>query len=148
MSLRPGSVVRVKFMWPFGKKANSSPVEPITQAGLTAHYDVKLKYWTFQCDGIEFHVSQTPFNLAAFDWAREAATVIRLLDGQIRARVLECLEDWPCDKEKSEILSVDLDEYPVSKTLDISFVGDESWGDFGVTVIITDGSIVDVCGGD
>jgi hypothetical protein len=43
---------------------------------------------------------------------------------------------------------VDLDHYGKSKTIDMAFAGDDSWGDFGVNVIITDGKIVDTYGGD
>ena len=115
---------------------------------MTARYDVKLKRWTFHCDGIEFNVSGIPFDPAAFGWAREAAAVIRSQVSEIRSRVMECLEGWPGDKTKAQILSVDLDDYASSKTFDVAFVGDESWGDFGVNVIITDGKIVDAYGGD
>lgn len=135
-------------MWPFGKKASAPRPEDVTVGGMTAHYEAKLKHWVFHCDGIEFNLSGIPFNAGAFEWAREAAVIIRSQDSQIRSHVMECLEDWPCDKAKAEILSVDLDGYAGSKTIDVSFIGDESWGDFGVNVIITDGKIVDAYGGD
>jgi hypothetical protein len=61
---------------------------------------------------------------------------------------MECIGDWPCDKTKAEVLSVHLDDYESSKTVDVAFAGDESWGDFGVNVIINDGKIEDVYGGD
>jgi hypothetical protein len=135
-------------MWPFGKKIISPPPEDVNGDGMTAHYDVKLKHWIFHFDGVEFNLSGIPFNVAAFGWAREAAAIIRSQGSHIRSRVMECLEGWPCDEAKAEILSVDLDEYSDSKTFDIAFVGDESWGDFGVNVIIADGKIVDAYGGD
>jgi hypothetical protein len=107
-----------------------------------------LECWEFELEGLEFHIRGIPFNEAAFDWAREAAPVIRRLEAEIRTRVMECLQDWPCDKTKAEILCVDLDDYGRSKTIDIAFTGDDSWGDFGVNAIITDGKIVDAYGGD
>ena len=131
-------------MWPFQKKAPPD----VTRGGRTARYDPQLEYWAFECDGIEFHVKGIPFNEAAFDWARRAVEVIRSLDEDIRSRVDECLRDWPCDKSKKEILGVELDEYPESKTILVAFTGDDSWGDLGVDVTITDGKIVDVSGGD
>jgi len=135
-------------MWPFGKNRSTKPVEPVSSGGMTAHYDAKLKYWSFQFEGIKFRISGSSFDPAAFDWAKEAASVIHSLDDEIRACVLKCLESWPCDKNKAEILSAGLDEYTESKTIGLVFVGDESWGDFGVCVIITDGKIVDAYGGD
>jgi hypothetical protein len=62
--------------------------------------------------------------------------------------VVECLQGWPGDPAKAEILHVDLDEYGASKTLILSLVGDETWGDFGVEVVIAGGKIVDAYGGD
>jgi hypothetical protein len=115
---------------------------------MTAKYDVLLEYWEFEYGGLEFHIRGIPFNEAAFEWARRAASVIRTLDAEIRERVMECLQGWPCDKTKAEVLCVDLDEYGKSKTIDLAFTGDDSWGDFGVNVIITNGKIVDAYGGD
>jgi hypothetical protein len=135
-------------MWPFGKKTSSPPPEDVTRGEMTARYDAKLKHWVFQCDGIEFNLSGIPFDQRAFDWAREACAAIHSLDDHMRSRVVQCLEGWPCDKTKAEILSVDLDDYAESQTIDVAFVGDDSWGDFGVNVIITDGKIADVYGGD
>jgi hypothetical protein len=135
-------------MWPFGKKVSSPPPEDVTSGELMARYDVKLKHWAFECEGIEFNVSGIPFNQSAFGWAKEACKAIHSLDDEIRARVVQCLEGWPCDKTKAEILSVDLDDYVESQTIDVAFVGDDSWGDFGVNVIITGGKIADVYGGD
>ena len=135
-------------MWPFKKKSVVPVPEPVSAEGLTAQYDGELQRWGFQCDGIEFDLSGIPFDQRAFAWAKESSAQIRTLNEQIRARVMECLEGWPCDKTKAEILSVDLDEYAKSKTINIAFIGDESWGDFGVNVIITDGKIVDAYGGD
>ena len=59
-----------------------------------------------------------------------------------------CLQEWPCDKTKAEVLSVDLDDYAEDKTIVMAFTGDDSWGDFGVDVTITDGKIVAADGGD
>jgi hypothetical protein len=137
-------------MWLFGKKVTSLQPGDVSRGEMTARYDVNSKHWAFRSDGVEFNLSGIPFNELAFDWAKDVLAVIRSLDDQIRARVRECLESWPCDKTKAEILSVsvDLDKFLESKTLKVAFVGDESWGDFGVEVIITDGRIVDVYGGD
>jgi len=135
-------------MWPFTKKSIAASPEDVSGEGMTAHYDVKLKHWIFQCEGIEFNLSGIPFETAAFAWARAAVAVIRSQDGEIRSRVTACLENWPCDKATAEILSVNLNDYAKSKTFNIAFVGDESWGDFGVNVFITDGRIADAYGGD
>jgi hypothetical protein len=134
-------------MWPF-KKSKVTPPAPVSCGDITAKYDERLEYWGFDFGGLEFHIRGIPFNEAACEWAREVLPVIRKLDAEIRERVMECLQGWPCDKTKAEVLCVDLDDYGVAKTIDIAFVGDDSWGDFGINVIITDGKIVDAYGGD
>jgi hypothetical protein len=134
-------------MWPF-KKSKATPPADISGGDMTAHYDELLEYWEFQWAGFDFHIRGIPFNQDAFGWAREVAPVIRKLEPNIHARVMECLQDWPCDKTKAEVLCVDLDDYGKSKTIDMAFAGDDSWGDYGVNVIITDGKIEDAYGGD
>ena len=133
-------------MWPF-KKSKAAPPPDVSCGDMTARYVERLEYWEFRWDGFDFHVRGIPFNQEAFGWAREVAPVIRRLEPGIHARVQECLQE-PCDKTKAEVLFVDLDEYGESKTIDMAFTGDDSWGDFGVNVIITDGKIEDAYGGD
>jgi len=135
-------------MWPFTKPATSSPPADVSRDGLTACYDSKLQCWVFQCEGIQFWLSGIPFNEEAFAWAREALPVILKLEAPIRAKISACLEGWECDLRSAELLRVDLDDYAESKTMDLEYTGDDSWGDLGVNVIVTDGKIVDVLGGD
>jgi len=115
---------------------------------MVARYDRSLKSWVIECDSLEFYLPGASFNESAFDWAKEAASVIRSLDDKIRVRVMKCLEGWPCDKSKAKISHVYLDKYQESQSLDLDFIGDESWGDFNVNVIIKNGQIVDAYGGD
>jgi hypothetical protein len=135
-------------MWPFGKTKASLAPDDVSRGELTARYDRQLRRWSFKVDGIEFNLVGIPFNEAAFDWARECSGVMRASHVEIRARVMEFLEDWPCDKTKAEVLCVDLNKFGESRTMEVAFVGDDSWGDLGVNLIITDGKIVDVYGGD
>ncbi len=135
-------------MWPFAKKNSSPPPADFSKDGMTAKYDSKLKEWAFQNEGIEFSLSGIPFDENAFQWSKEASAIIRNLKDQIKTKVEECLEGWPCDKAAAKILVVDLDGYRESKSMDIAFIGDETWGDFGVNVVVTNGQIEDVYGGD
>jgi hypothetical protein len=134
-------------MWPF-KKSRAEPPAPFSRGDMTARYHEVLKVWEFSLDAVDFNIAGLPFNEAAFDWAREAIPTIRKLNEEIRAKVMDYLEDSPCDKTKAKMLVVDLDDYGTSKTIMIAFTGDESWGDYGIDVIIEDGKIVDVSGGD
>jgi hypothetical protein len=135
-------------MWPFSKKNLSPPPADFSKDGMTAKYDTNLKEWTFENEGIEFSLSGILFDENVFQWSKEASAIIQKLEGQIKVRVEECLEGWPCNKTSAKILVVNLDGYRESKSMDIAFVGDETWGDFGVNVIITNGQIEDVYGGD
>ena len=133
-------------MWPF-KKSKATPPD-VSCGDMTARYDALLEHWEFQWAGFDFHIRGIPFNQEAFHWAREVAPVIRQLEPEIHASVMECLREWPCDKTKAEVLCVDLDDYAEDKTIVVAFTGDDSWGDFGVDVTITDGKIIAADGGD
>jgi len=133
-------------MWPFGSKP--SLPEPISRGDTTARYDGQLKGWVIVRDGIDFNLPGPLLDDSAFDWVKEAASVIHGLEAEIRARVMDCLVEWPCDKTKAKISCVYLDEYPGTKTIDLDFLGDESWGDLGIHVIVGDGRIVNAYGED
>jgi hypothetical protein len=135
-------------MWPFSKKNSTPPPRDFFKDGMTSKYDIKLKTWSFENESIEFNLSGIPFDENAFQWSKEASAIIRKLDNEIKGKVMECLEGWPCNKTTAKILVVNLNDYRESKSMDIAFVGDETWGDFGVNVIVTNGQIVDVYGGD
>ena len=109
---------------------------------------MEVEQWVLVLENVEFRVSGIPLNEAAFEWAAEALAVIRRLDASIQKAVAECLGEFEGDKTAAETFCVDLDGYPDSRTIALTFVGDDSWGDFGVVVIITDGQIIDSYGSD
>lgn len=133
-------------MWPF--KKSPPPPAPVSRNGLTATYNADLKRWTFCCEGIEFWLSGATFREAAFDWAGDAAATVRELADQIRPHVKEELDGCLADPRKAHISRIDLDEYPGAQTLSVEFVGDETWGDLGVEVVITRGVVVASYAGD
>jgi hypothetical protein len=133
-------------MWPF-KKRPPLP-EPVIRDGVSANYVPDVKAWFFSRDGIEFWVSGPTFKDAAFDWSKEAMASIRGVEAEMRRRVTAELAETLCDPTKAKISMVDLDEYSESKTLDVEFTGDGTWGDIGVSVILENGVIVAVHSGD
>jgi|GEM_PF-2552067 len=135
-------------MWPFRKKHSNKAPKEVFKDGTTARYDSKLDSWTFELEEVEFHLSGIQFKEEAFDWARQVVVVVRSLDQQIKKSVAGCLEGRPCNTDAAQIFWVNLDDYKTSKTFDLAFGGDDSWGDFGVNVIVTDGKIVNVFRGD
>jgi hypothetical protein len=135
-------------MWPFSQKNSIPSSGEFSKDGMTAKYDSKLKEWAFENEGIEFSLSGTSFDENAFQWSKEASAIIHKLEAQIKGKVMECLKDLPYNKAAAKILVVNLDGYRESKSMDIAFVGDETWGDFGLNVVVTNSQIEDVYGGD
>ncbi len=74
--------------------------------------------------------------------------LIKKLEPEIDRQVVEVLDGWPCGVSKRRLLSVSLDDFALEGQFDLAFVGDDSWGDFGVNVIIADGKIIEAYGGD
>ena len=136
-------------MWPFSKKAGQRQPAEISRDGLTARFDPEIRHWIFQCEGIQFWLSDIPFDEHAFAWARETVPVIKRLEIPIRDRVIECLKEWDdVDVQSAELLCVDLDDYAENKAMDLAYIGGDSWGDLEINIIITDGQITDAYGGD
>ena len=135
-------------MWPFRKKPVLSPPEDIVLGNDRASFSTSLDQWEFEIEGMEFNLSGRDFDNRAFTWAREVAASIKQLEPEIDRQVLEVLDGWPCDISKRRLLSVCLDNFASEGQFDLAFVGDDSWGDFGVDVIIADGKIIEAYGGD
>jgi hypothetical protein len=135
-------------MWPFSKKQVLPPPTDFILGNHRAKYSTTLEEWEFQMDGIEFTFSEREFNPQAFEWARSALLDIKRLLPEIDREVLKVLEDVSCNIAARELLSVSLDDYASEGEIDLAFVGDDSWGDFGVNVIVAGGKIVDAYGGD
>lgn len=97
---------------------------------------------------MEFRLTGRDFDCRAFDWAREAILSIRQLDEQIDKHVLQELEGSPCDAAKRQLLAVSLDDFSPEGKIELAFVGDDSWGDFGVHVVLAGGKVLESYGGD
>ena len=118
------------------------------QGGVTARYRPEFSHWVVTRDGLEFWFSGPSFPVAAFDWTREAGATVRALGDELRREVDTHFEELECDRTTAKIIGIDLTEYPASRTLDVAFGGDATWGDIGINVIVTDGAIVDSYAGD
>lgn len=135
-------------MWPFRKKPALPPPADVVVGSDRATFDSKIEQWEFEIAGVQFTLSGREFNPLAFHWARTALAEIRRLETQIDKRVLDQLEEWPCNQSARKLLCVSLDDYASEGLIDLTYIGDESWGDFGVNVIAANGEIVDAYGGD
>ena len=134
-------------MWPFNKK-EVQPSLNIISGDDRAWFSTALNHWDFEIDGIEFTLSGRSFDSRAFGWAREAISSIHCLESEIDKHVLNVLEGSSFDVATRHILSVSLDDYSSEGQLDIAYVGDDSWGDFGVNVIVANGKVIEAYGGD
>jgi hypothetical protein len=135
-------------MWPFRKKQILPPPEDVISGDDRASYSTTLDQWDFEIDGIEFTLSGREFDSRAFAWAREGVPTIKRLETEIDRHVLEALNGWPCDVATRHLLSVSLDDYSSDGHFDLAYVGDDSWADFGVNVIVADGQVIESYGGD
>lgn len=135
-------------MWPFRKKPVLPPPDDVIVGNDRATYDPQTDQWEWVLEGVEFTLSGRDFDPAAFQWARTGLKDIQQLQPTLEDRVLEQLKGWPCNPATQRLLCVSLDDYASDHELDLAYVGDESWGDYGVNVILVDGNIVDVHGGD
>lgn len=135
-------------MWPFRKKPGLPPPADVIQGDDCAKFSTALDQWEFEIEGTEFTLSGRTFDPQAFSWARTALGDMRRLQTEIDQRVLQALDGWSFDVTTRELLSVCLDDYVSEGQFDLAFVGDDSWGDYGVNVILADGRIIDAYGGD
>jgi hypothetical protein len=135
-------------MWPFTRKPVPPPPADFIVGNHRATYSPTLEEWEFEMENIEFTLSGREIDPQAFQWAQAALLDIKRLLPEIDREVLKVLEDGPCNAAARELLSVSLDDYASEGQIDLAFVGDDSWGDFGVNVILADGKIVDAYGGD
>ncbi|MCF7675115.1 MAG: hypothetical protein K9N23_22695 [Akkermansiaceae bacterium] len=135
-------------MWPFRKKPVSPPPEDVVRGDDRAHFSTVLDCWEFEVDGTEFTLSGRTFDPQAFAWARAALAEMTGLAAEIDQHVLQPLDGWPCEVASRRLLSIGLDDYANAGRIDLAYVGDDSWGDFGVNVILADGKVVEAYGGD
>lgn len=134
-------------MWPF-RKTQVQPPPNVRLGDDRAWFSTTLNHWDFEIDGTEFTLSGREFDSRAFAWARDAISSIRRLEAEIDKHVLDVLDGSPFNVATRHILSVSLDDYLSAGHLDIAYVGDDSWGDFGVNVIVANDKVIEAYGGD
>jgi len=135
-------------MWPFFRKTTVQAPPNIISGDDRAWFSTTINQWEFKIDGTSFTLSGREFDSRAFTWAREAISSISRLESEIDRHVLEVLDGSPFDVATRHILSVRLDDYSTAGSFDIAYVGDDSWADFGVNVIVANGKVIEAYGGD
>ena len=135
-------------MWPFRRKPSLPPPDNIVQGGDCARFSSELDQWEFEIDGVEFTLSGRNFDENAFEWARAVLVDKCKLESEIDQHVVQVLDGWSFNASSRHLLSISLDDYGAEGYSDLAYIGDDSWGDYGVNVILGDGRIIDAYGGD
>lgn len=134
-------------MWPFKKPLMP---DPVTVDGITAIFSRATRQWEFSVDGIDFTFDQLDFDHVVVGWAREAVSLIHQKSELILAAGRGAVADHGplLRADAAEILSADLSEYASAGYIGVEVIGDDSWGDMGVTVTLKDGEIIAADAGD
>lgn len=135
-------------MWPFRKKTPNPTPEDVVEGEIRASYHPDLEHWEFQIETIEFTLAGRQFDRNAFGWARETSEWMTLLAKEIDQSVLSELEGFRGNIMSRQLLSVCLDDFAEKREAALAFVGDETWGDYGIDVILADGKVLGANCGD
>lgn len=133
-------------MWPFKKLPLP---DPVTVEGVTASFSRQVEQWDLTLEGIDFTYEPRELDLGIFEWARTVAPIVHEFKEPILIAARDSVSCWDgLRTDAAEILSVDLSEYSSMGYVGVNVVGDDSWGDLGVTVTLKDGQIIAVDAGD
>jgi len=135
-------------MWPFRKSDHAPALARRLGDDVVARYNAELHVWSFRHKGVEFSVSSSQLRDDTLIRADESLAIVRSLDRDLRKKVEEELADWPCDKSKTHVALIDLGDFVTPELIEVTLVGDESWGDLAVDVVVKEGEITDVIVGD
>jgi hypothetical protein len=137
-------------MWPFTFLRNSKAAPPDVAVGdTTARFDIKVGVWEFDISEHKFSIQKKEFPPECVEWARAVAEFLPAHMPAVRDAVLNELKGWKeVNAQSTEMLPVSLDDYASSRTVTLDFYGDDTWGDLGVTVVLSSEKIVEVWSGD
>ncbi|MCZ6834650.1 MAG: hypothetical protein O7G85_02655 [Planctomycetota bacterium] len=136
-------------MWPFSKPNQDNPLPTIKVGDLIIKWDKSVGCWEFEIDGIHYDLIHNPvFDPQIIDELPKIRQWINALEAEIDKAIAEQLDGW-CEWDgKKDLFSIDVSCLLEKDQVDVSYSGNEKWGDLGVNIVITDGKIVDVYSGD
>ena len=136
-------------MWPFSKKARDKPTPTIKVGETLIKWDNDFHWWEFAIDGEFYSLSDNPvFDSKIIDNLPKVHQWINDLETDIDKEVSKQLEGWCEWGGKKHVISIDVSWLIEKDQVDVSYAGDDSWGDFGINVVITGGEIDHVYAGD
>lgn len=136
-------------MWPFTTSEKVTLVFPIVlHEGIRIAYDPKEKYWEYIFHDINFVYHGNEFDLRIMQLNQQILDTIKGLKTEIYQTIKTHLEGWVQWDGEPHIVCITVENCLQDGKIDISYCGDESWGDLGVNIVIREGKIVDSYSGD
>ena len=136
-------------MWPFSRKVSDKPTPTIKVGETLIKWRKGLDWWELVIDGTSYSLTDNPvFDTQIIDELPRIRQWIKDLDAEIDKEISKQLDGW-CEWDgKKEIVSIDVSCLLEENTVDVSYAGNDNWGDLGVNIVIAAGKIADVYSGD
>ena len=136
-------------MWPFSRKVSDKPTPTIKVGETLIKWRKRLDWWELVIDGTSYSLTDNPvFDTQIIDELPRIRQWINDLDAEIDREIAKQLDGW-CEWDgKKEIVSIDVSSLLESNKVDVSYAGNDNWGDLGVNIVIAAGKIDDVYSGD
>ena len=136
-------------MWPFSRKVSNKPTPTIKVGETLINWRKGLDWWELVIDGTSYSLTDNPvFDTQIIDELPRIRQWINDLDAEIDKEIAEQLDGW-CEWDgKKEIVSIDVSSLLEENRVDVSYAGNDNWGDLGVNIVIVAGKIDHVYSGD
>ncbi|WP_010583744.1 hypothetical protein [Schlesneria paludicola] len=135
-------------MWPFSLQTKPSPVPTIRCGDIVIHWN-EDEYWEFRADGILYTLFDNPtFTPSLLIQLNDVAQWLTELNPEIDREIQRHLDGWCKWNGEKHIDGIDVSWLAERNEIDVSYVGNEEWGDLSVNIVITDGKITGTDSGD
>jgi hypothetical protein len=135
-------------MWPFSKSKRKVSV-PTVRCGETVIRWHSYGWWEFGYNGYDYTLIDTEeFNPEILSKISRATDWIRSLDSEINKEIERNLAGWCKWNGEKHIVSIDVSSLLLKDTIDVSYAGNDDWGDLGINIVIINGIIDHSYAGD
>ncbi len=136
-------------MWPLSRKASDKPTPTIKVGETLIKWRKGLDWWELVIDGTSYSLTDNPvFDTQIIDELPRIRQWINDLDAEIDKEIAEQLDGW-CEWDgKKEVVSIDVSSLLEENRIDVSYAGNDNWGDLGVNIVIVGGKVDHVYSGD
>lgn len=134
-------------MWPFRSKKTVVPA--VRVGNISARWDSQLEFWQFNDGEFSYSFCGNPeFDVAVLNKLGIVKQWLLELDQEIDVEIRKNIDGWSKWAGKKHVLVIDVSELIKKSEIDVTYEGDDEWGDLGVSIVITDGRITDSYSGD